>query len=473
MSRKKEIQRENENIDNNNNNKVKKKSKVLKKVLITLLIILVLVAGFIAYKIQKNGGGLQGVLLTLTGNDEESLKDLDAIQVLVMGVSTDNGGKLSDTIILGTYDPKTQQASLLSIPRDTFVGKSESSASAFDKINSLYQKSPQKTLDAVNQITGLNVKYYVVVDNQALIKLVDVIGGVDFYVPTDMVYTDTSQDLHINLKEGLQKIDGNKAEQLLRYRHGDKDKNGRYIGGYSAEYGNDDIGRMRTQREFIMETVKQTIKAKNIFKLKDIVDIAYKYVETNIPIDVMKDYVPYAVNVDAENMRSEYLPGTSAQLGPQQLWFYQVNKKEVQALVKDMYSSNEENTNSDIENASTTNSSTSSLGSEATSGTDSENIEPVKLGKAETSKVTVEILNGSGSDKTLSKVKKALSARGYKVTKTNKTTSTAKTTIINKTDINSKYEKDIKSILGVGNVSASSVSSSKVDMTIIIGKDYK
>ena len=471
MSRKKEIQRENENIDNNN--KVKKKSKVLKKVLITLLIILVLVAGFIAYKIQNNGGGLQGVLLTLTGNDEESLKDLDAIQVLVMGVSTDNGGKLSDTIILGTYDPKTQQASLLSIPRDTFIGKSESSASAFDKINSLYQKSPQKTLDAVNQITGLNVKYYVVVDNQALIKLVDVIGGVDFYVPTDMVYTDTSQDLYINLKEGLQKIDGNKAEQLLRYRHGDKDKNGRYIGGYSAEYGNDDIGRMRTQREFIMETVKQTIKAKNIFKLKDIVDIAYKYVETNIPIDVMKDYVPYAVNVDAENMRSEYLPGTSAQLGPQQLWFYQVNKKEVQALVKDMYSSNEENTNSNGENASTTNSSTSSSGKETTSGTESENVEPVKLGKAETSKVTVEILNGSGSDKTLSKVKKALSARGYKVAKTNKTTSTAKTTIINKTDINSKYEKDIKSILGVGNVSASSVSSSKVDMTIIIGKDYK
>ena len=70
-------------------------------------------------------------------------------------------------------------------------------------------------------------------------------------------------------------------------------------------------------------------------------------------------------------------------------------------------------------------------------------------------------------------MKKALSARGYKVTKTNKTTSTAKTTIINKTDINSKYERDIKSILGVGNVSASSVSSSKVDMTIIIGKAYK
>ena len=195
MSRRRRNEREKEN-----NKKVKKKSKVLRKVLLTLLLILVILAVFITYKIQRNGGGLQGLLLTLTGNDEETLKNLDPIQVLVMGVSTDNGGKLTDTIILGTYDPKTQQSSLLSIPRDTFVGKSESSASAYDKINSLYQKSPQKTLEAVNKITGLDTKYYVVVDNQALIKLVDVIGGVDFYVPTDMVYTDTSQDLYINLK---------------------------------------------------------------------------------------------------------------------------------------------------------------------------------------------------------------------------------------------------------------------------------
>lgn len=459
MSRRRRNEREKEN-----NKKVKKKSKVLRKVLLTLLLILVILAVFITYKIQRNGGGLQGLLLTLTGNDEETLKNLDPIQVLVMGVSTDNGGKLTDTIILGTYDPKTQQSSLLSIPRDTFVGKSESSASAYDKINSLYQKSPQKTLEAVNKITGLDTKYYVVVDNQALIKLVDVIGGVDFYVPTDMVYTDTSQDLHINLKEGMQKIDGNKAEQLLRYRHGDEDKNGKYIGGYSAEWGKDDIGRMRTQRTFIMETVKQTIKAKNIFKIKDIIDIAYKYVETNIPIEVMKDYVPYAVNIDIEAMRSEYLPGTSVRLGAQQLWFYEVNKKEVSALIQDLYYSNEEE-----------NSSESGNGENTTTGEKpkEDTTETVKLDKAETSNIKIEILNGSGSEKLAAKAKKDLVARGYNIIKTNNTTATTKTTIINKTDINSKFEQDIKSILGIGNISTSSVSSSKVDVTIIIGKDYK
>lgn len=93
--------------------KKKKKSKILKKILISLLIILIALIAWIAYKTQKNGGGMQGLLSTLVGHNEETLKNLDAIQVLLMGVSTDNGGKLTDTIIVATYDPKTQDALLL------------------------------------------------------------------------------------------------------------------------------------------------------------------------------------------------------------------------------------------------------------------------------------------------------------------------------------------------------------------------
>ena len=102
-------------VNNKNEKKKKKKSGILKKVLIILLIILIAVAGFIFYRTQKNGGGMQGLLSTLVGHDENTLKDLDTLQVLLMGVSTDNGLKLTDTIIVASYDPKTQKASLLSI----------------------------------------------------------------------------------------------------------------------------------------------------------------------------------------------------------------------------------------------------------------------------------------------------------------------------------------------------------------------
>ena len=448
MTKKKKIKREK-----------KKKSKILKKILLFLLIALIILIGWIAYRTQKNGGGMQGLLSTLVGHNEETLKNLQPIQVLLMGVSTDNGGKLTDTIIVATYDPKNQSASLLSIPRDTFVGKNPQTGTAMDKINTLYLKSPEKTLTKVNEITGLDIKYYMVIDNEALIKLVDVIGEVEFNVPIDMVYDDDSQDLHINLKAGMQKLDGNKAEQLLRYRHGNLDKKtGRYLGTYPAEYGGNDYGRMRTQREFMIETVKQTIQAKNILKVKEIIDIAYEYIETNLSISTIKDYVPYAVNINIDAIQSAVLPGGS--YGPTTkpsypLWFFIPDKKETAKLIKELYSNNsesEEETETDNSSTNTTNSNVS---------------------KTEASKIKIEILNGSGSSESLEKLKKALSTKGYKVTKTTSTNDTAKTTIINKSDIDTEFIDNIKSILGTENVSSNSVSSSDVDITIILGKDYK
>ncbi len=448
MTKKKKIKREK-----------KKKSKILKKILLFLLIALIILIGWIAYRTQKNGGGMQGLLSTLVGHNEETLKNLQPIQVLLMGVSTDNGGKLTDTIIVATYDPKNQSASLLSIPRDTFVGKNPQTGTAMDKINTLYLKSPEKTLTKVNEITGLDIKYYMVIDNEALIKLVDVIGGVEFNVPIDMVYDDDSQDLHINLKAGMQKLDGNKAEQLLRYRHGNLDKKtGRYLGTYPAEYGGNDYGRMRTQREFMIETVKQTIQAKNILKVKEIIDIAYEYIETNLSISTIKDYVPYAVNINIDAIQSAVLPGGS--YGPTTkpsypLWFFIPDKKETAKLINELYSNNsesEEETETDNSSTNTTNSNVS---------------------KTEASKIKIEILNGSGSSESLEKLKKALSTKGYKVTKTTSTNDTAKTTIINKSDIDTEFIDNIKSILGTENVSSNSVSLSDVDITIILGKDYK
>ena len=442
-----------------NKREKKKKSKILKKILLFLLIALIILIGWIAYRTQKNGGGMQGLLSTLVGHNEETLKNLQPIQVLLMGVSTDNGGKLTDTIIVATYDPKNQSASLLSIPRDTFVGKNPQTGTAMDKINALYLKSPEKTLTKVNEITGLDIKYYMVIDNEALIKLVDVIGGVEFNVPIDMVYDDDSQDLHINLKAGMQKLDGNKAEQLLRYRHGNLDKKtGRYLGTYPAEYGGNDYGRMRTQREFMIETVKQTIQAKNILKVKEIIDIAYEYIETNLSISTIKDYVPYAVNINIDAIQSAVLPGGS--YGPTTkpsypLWFFIPDKKETAKLINELYSNNsesEEETETDNSSTNTTNSNVS---------------------KTEASKIKIEILNGSGSSESLDKLKKALSTKGYKITKTTSTNDTAKTTIINKSDIDIEFIDNIKSVLGTENVSSNSVSSSDVDITIILGKDYK
>ena len=161
----------------------------------------------------------------MVGNDRETLEELEPIQFLLLGVSTDLGGKITDTIMVATYNPKDQTASLLSIPRDTYTGKDHSQGTPNEKINALYTKGIDRILAKVNELTGLDLKYYMVVDNEALIKLVDVIRGVEFDVPINMNYHDDTQGLSIELSKGLQVLDGNHAEQLLRFRKNDDWKN--------------------------------------------------------------------------------------------------------------------------------------------------------------------------------------------------------------------------------------------------------
>ena len=167
------------------------------------MLFIILIAGSVfAYKVCKNGGGMSGMLATVVGHDENTKKNLGEFKTLILGISTDQENvELTDTIMVASYNPNTQKATLLSIPRDTYTGKNPAKATAYEKVNALYSRKsdPQTTLDAVNQITGLDIKYYVVVKTEALIKLVDAIDGVDFNVPINMDYDDKSQDLHIHL----------------------------------------------------------------------------------------------------------------------------------------------------------------------------------------------------------------------------------------------------------------------------------
>ena len=91
-------------------------------------------------RVQQNGGGLQGVLKTSLGHNNETVQQLDKIYCLLLGQSEN----LTDTIMLASYDPKTQEAAILSIPRDTFIGDNKAYATSWDKINAVYQTGVEK-----------------------------------------------------------------------------------------------------------------------------------------------------------------------------------------------------------------------------------------------------------------------------------------------------------------------------------------
>lgn len=440
----------NKQIDKKRNKKdTRKKKKIGRKILLIIIIILAIAIGWFAYRTHKNGGGLSGMLATAVGHDENTKKNLNEIKVLVLGVSTDLDAELTDTIMVASYNPNTQKANLLSIPRDTFIGKYPSKAVASQKINTIYNiyRDPEKTLEKVNQITGLDIQYYVLVKTEALIKLVDAIGGVEFNVPMDMYYTDKSQDLVIDLKEGTQVLNGDKAEQLLRFRH---NNNGT---SYPAEYGDNDFGRMRTQRDFITATLKQTLKPENIFKIGQILEIANENVETNLELSYVKDYIPYAVEFNTENLKTATLPGTTPDLKQtNNVSIFVADKEETKELVQSMFYSE----TAESEGANTI----------------SNNITVDTESTTTTSKIKVEVLNGSGDKTKLEQAKKVLEDAGYNVIKTGTTSTISKTIITNKKDISDENIKEIKATLGVGSVSTNKSSTSKVDVSIIIGKDF-
>ena len=175
---------------------------------------------------------------------------------------------------------------------------------------------------------GLETKYYAVVNNKALIDIIDIIGGIYFDVPIDMDYDDPTQDLHIHLKKGVQLIDGKKAEQLLRFRHNNDNTS------YPSEYGDNDFGRMKTQREFIKETINQTIKIENIFKSKKIIDSVFNNIDTNLDKKDLYPYIPKAVEFDTNNIENIQIPGESQKYN--NLWFFNYYKKETKKLLENI-----------------------------------------------------------------------------------------------------------------------------------------
>ena len=306
---------------NKSKKNIKKKKKHPIRNFFIFIFLIILIIGIIFYKkVQENGGGIQGILCTILGQSVEDLDNLEPIEVLLLGISEDLDSKLTDTIIVGSYNPQEQSINMLSIPRDTFVGKNKNTAKGSDKINSLYsRKGINSLLETVNKITNNDIKYYAVINNQALINLVDTIGGVNFDVPIDMNYDDPTQNLHIHLKKGYQLIDGEKAEQLLRFRHNNDGTS------YPSNYGDNDFGRMKTQRDFIEETVKQTMDIKNILKSKKIIDAVFNNIETNIDKNDLIPYIPKLVEIDTQNITSTQLPGKSDKYND--LWFFIYDKK--------------------------------------------------------------------------------------------------------------------------------------------------
>ena len=245
------------------------------------------------------------------------------VNLMLLGLDGDE--TRCDVIMLLNFDPDTSSLNLLSIARDTRVRYGR----GYRKINSLYSAGKEKLVaDEICEITGLPVHYYITADFRGFRKIIDTLGGVEFYVPFRMKYDDPTQDLHINLKKGKQLLDGRKAEMLVRYRKGNLRGQG-YIEG--------DIGRIRMQQDFIRALIDQKLNFQYISKADDIFAIVRENVKTNIELSDIARYLPSVARIKEDSIKTFVLPGESHLISD--VWWYIYDREQTADLIAENFKS--------------------------------------------------------------------------------------------------------------------------------------
>lgn len=195
-----------------------------------------------------------------------TMREARVWNILLCG--TDADGLRTDAILIGHLDEKTGRTALVSIPRDTPV---ETRDGELMKLNAVYAGGGAEGMERlraqVKKLLGVEADGWVLIELDAFRRVVDALGGVEFDVPQDMDYADPAQGLEIHLRAGRQRLDGEKAMQLVRYRSG---------------YAMQDIERTGVQRAFLQALGEACLSGENLTKLPTLARIFREEVTTDL-----------------------------------------------------------------------------------------------------------------------------------------------------------------------------------------------
>lgn len=226
------------------------------------------------------------------------------LNLLLLGVDED--GTRSDTIMVVSVDNVKKDIKLLSIPRDTKITLNNGKVM---KINAgMGMKNPEEfMIETIKTITKMPIHYYCEINFDGFKEIIDILGGIDYDVPYDMDYDDPAQNLHIHLKAGMQHLNGQAAHDFVRFRHNNKGADIYAPGDYSKG----DIGRISAQQDFLSELFRQKIQPQYILKTPELINAAYKYVQTNFTVKTAMEFVSVLISTETTELDTFLLPGTA------------------------------------------------------------------------------------------------------------------------------------------------------------------
>lgn len=271
----------------NKKNKNRRFVKITGFVFLSVILCVCLYLGYLYYKAnqmvdksyEEDGRGDKSALREKDVNPLE-----DNVSVLIMGIDesekrANKGSSRTDALILATLNIQDHTVKLLSIPRDSYVYIPE--VRRMDKINHAYAYGETKaTIETVEHLLEIPVDYYIKVNFEAFIDVVDSLGGITVEVPYEL-YEQNSKDQKgaIHLLPGIQELNGEEALALARTRKMDSD-----------------LERGKRQQEIIKAIVKKTVSLGSVFKIGNVIDAVGDNMKTNLTFDEMKSFVGYGMD---------------------------------------------------------------------------------------------------------------------------------------------------------------------------------
>ena len=242
---------------------------------------------------------------------EELITAKDKATIMIMGVDErdDDVGR-SDTLMIASIDPKTNQASLLSVPRDTRV---KIKGHGFDKVNAAYAYGKEKlSQDTVENLLGVNIDHYIIINTKSFKKIIDAIGGIDIDVPKRMHYEDPWDDdggLIIDFQPGMQHMDGAKAVTYVRYR----DEEG-------------DLGRIRRQQDFMRACMDKIVSPAIIPKLPSVIKEVMDSIQTDLTFRQLLEFAGTLKQSKENGLKTDMVPGRPLYIDGISYWIPNLNK---------------------------------------------------------------------------------------------------------------------------------------------------
>lgn len=209
--------------------------------------------------------------------------------VLIMGVDSEEEGIKGssfngDSLMLITFNPKTLNTTILSIPRDSYVPIACFAGKRKNKITHAAWQGENCMMETIKDFLDINIDYYVKINFRGAVELVDTLGGVEIDVPYNLCEQDSYRRWGKNtiyIEEGLQTLNGEQALAYSRNRHANPDM----CSSKWTNYNSSDFVRGLHQQEVVAAILNKVKSLKNLDTVYKLLDTISNNMVTNMSTD--------------------------------------------------------------------------------------------------------------------------------------------------------------------------------------------